>query len=94
MKIYLNSSTIKVEIKHKLIMKKVFTAASIVAISLLTSCGGAEENKSSSVEEAPSEIYEETLKAQDEIDDIKVEIEEMEEAEADLEDLENELDNI
>jgi len=76
-------------------MKKVFTAASIVAITLLTSCGGSTEGeKVGSTEEAPTEVYEETLKAQDEIDDIKVEMEEMEEVEAELEDLESELDNI
>ena len=73
-------------------MKKVFTAAGIVAITLLSSCGGAE--KAESTEEASTEVFEETLKAQDEVDEIQLEIEEIEDTEAELEDLENDLDNI
>ena len=76
-------------------MKKVITTATIIAITALSSCGGAEEK----VDEAANEVdaknlYEETLKAEEEIDELNLEIEELNEVEIELDELESELDNI
>lgn len=76
-------------------MKKVITAATIVAFAALTSCGGSEvetENTTETVDSA--KVYEETLKTEEEIDELNLEIDELNEVEIELEELEEELDNI
>lgn len=76
-------------------MKKIITAATIVAFTALTSCGGAEEKVDETVETVESaKLYEETLKTEEEIDELNLEIEELSEVEIELEELEDELDNI
>ena len=79
-------------------MKKVITAATIVAFTALTSCGGAEDkveettNTTETVD--ATKLYEETLKIEEEVDELNLEIEELNEVEIELDELESELDNI
>lgn len=68
-------------------MKNIFVATSIVAISLLASCQTKEE-------QPQSEVYEETIKVQEELDDINLEIEELENTQEELDELGDELDNL
>ena len=82
-------------------MKKTILAISIAVIATLSSCGSAEStaNKgevstTSEQENEVDQIYEETLKAQDEINEINDEIDELDAVGKELEDLGNELDNI
>jgi ABC-type metal ion transport system substrate-binding protein len=79
-------------------MKKVITAATLVAITALTSCGGAEEKVDETVHATETvdaaNLYEETLKTEEEIDELNLEIEELNEVEIELDELESELDNI
>jgi len=73
-------------------MKKVITAATLVAITALTSCGGAEEKVEDTVE--MTNLYEETLKTQEEVDELNLELEKLDAVEVELNELESELDNI
>ena len=79
-------------------MKKVITAATIVALASLTSCGGAEEKNEETVNATETvdaaALYEETLKTEEEIDELNLEIDELNEVEIELDELEDELDNI
>lgn len=77
-----------------MVMKKVILAISVALIATLSSCGGTESTDTEHVEEVGTEVYEETLKAQDEVDDINSELEELDAVDKEIEDLGNELDNI
>ena len=70
-------------------MKKILLAISVALVAGLGSCA-----EQAPEEEVDTNVYEETLEAQDEVDDINSELEELESVEEELEDLEDELDNI
>ena len=79
-------------------MKKVITAATIVAFTALTSCGGAEEkvqeNAKATETVDAANLYDETLKTEEDIDELNLEIDELNEVEIELDELADELDNI
>ncbi len=68
-------------------MKKTVVLFSCIAVLGFASCGEA-------TQEVDQELLESTLQIEEEVDAINLEIEEMNEVEANLDDLENELDNI
>lgn len=70
-------------------MKRVTRAVLSAIILSFSACS---EKKAEDATEIPA--YEETLKAQDEVDELQMELEELEETNQELESLGDELDNI
>lgn len=78
-------------------MKKTMIAALLIGFTAFVSCGGSEEAKDGEkgkTEANDAALYEETLKTEEEIDELNLEIEELNEVEIELDELESELDNI